>query len=60
MTVYARIETATHRTIIAFDDEKVDHGFAILRMLEERHPGERDAERDMRWQEMRRRNAATA
>jgi len=54
MTVYARIETATHRTIIAFDDEKVDHGFAILRMLEERHPGERDAERDMRWQEMRR------
>lgn len=54
MTVYARIETATHRTILAFEDEKVDHGFAILRMLDERHPGERDPERDLRWAAMRR------
>lgn len=60
MTVYARVETATHRTILAFDDEKVDHGFAILKMLDERHPGERDAERDRRWNAMRRRYAATA
>lgn len=59
MTVYARVETATHRTILAFDDEKVDHGFAILRLLEERHPGERDPERDRRWLEMRRRDATT-
>ena len=57
MTVYASVETAAHRTIIAFDDEKVDHGFAILRMLEERHPGERDAERDRRWNAMRRKAA---
>ena len=54
MTVYVKVETATHRTILAFDDAKCDHGFAILRMLEERHPGERDAERDRRWAEMRR------
>lgn len=60
MTVYARIETATHRTILAFEDEKVDHGFAILRMLDERYPGERDQERDVRWTAMRRKNAATA
>lgn len=60
MTVYARVETATHRTILAFDDEKVDHGFAILKMLDERHPGERDSERDARWLEMRRRDAAAA
>lgn len=58
MTVYARIETATHRTILAFDDAKCDHGFAILRMLDERHPGERDAERDRRWLEMRRKHDA--
>lgn len=58
MTVYARIETATHRTILAFDDEKCDHGFAILRILDERHPGERDAERDLRWLKMRRVDAA--
>ncbi len=60
MTVYVKVETATHRTILSFDDEKVDHGFAILKMLDERHPGERDAERDLRWLEMRRRDAATA
>lgn len=54
MTVYVKVETATHRTILSFDDEKVDHGFAILRLLDERHPGERDAERDMRWLELAR------
>lgn len=54
MTVYARVETATHRTILSFDDVKCDHGFAILRLLDERHPGERDPERDRRWKEMRR------
>lgn len=58
MTVYARIFRIDRQdippTILAFDDEKVDHGFGILRMLDERHPGERDAERDRRWMEMRR------
>ena len=56
MTVYARIETAERVTVLKFDDEKSDHGWAILRWLEEKHPGERDAERDKRWLEMRRAN----
>ena len=58
MTIYARVETATHRTVLAFDDDRVDHGWEILRMLGERHPGERDPERDMRWMEMRRKHDA--
>lgn len=56
MTTYARIETAERVTILKFEDEKSDHGWAILRWLEQEHPGERDAERDKRWMEMRRAN----
>lgn len=54
MTVYARIETAESVTVLRFDDAKCDDGWAILRMLEERRPGERDAERDARWLELKR------
>lgn len=52
MTVYVRVETAGQTTVIAFDDEKCDHGWAVLRWLEEKHPGERDPERDARWVEV--------
>ncbi len=51
---YVRVETATCVTVLRFDDERVDHGWAILRMLEERHPGERIPERDSRWLELKR------
>lgn len=54
MTTYARIETAERVTVVKFDDESCDHGWAILRWLEERHPGVRDLERDKRWQELKR------
>lgn len=53
MTVYVRVETAGQTTVIAFDDEKCDHGWEVLRWLEEKHPGERDPERDARWVAMR-------
>lgn len=51
---YVRVETATCVTMLRFDDEKCDHGWAILRLLDERHPGERDLERDARWLELKR------
>ncbi len=54
MTVYARLETAAGVTVLAMEEAKCDSGWAILRWLEERHPGERDHERDRRWAQMQR------
>lgn len=57
MTVYARLETSSGVTVLSMSEDKCDSGWAVLRWLEEKHPGERDLERDRRWEQMQRGSA---
>lgn len=49
MSAYVKVLHTTPPTIVEFDEDRTDGGFAILRFLEQRYPGPRLLERDARW-----------